>query len=108
MNLTLFDIPPSLPLAASAADPHTSKLSAAEIDASGQRKHQCALVARLVKENPGKTSMELCRISGMDRHMIAKRLPDAEKLGLVARGPARTCTYSGRQALTWTGVTNAT
>jgi len=37
----------------------------------------------------------------MDRHMVARRLPDLERDKLIERSEMRTCTASGRPAITW-------
>lgn len=89
------------PPAARNTDPFTSHLSSAEITNSGQRTSQSILVSQLVADAPGKTSQELAHMSNNDRHMIARRLPDAERFGWVMRGPAKTCSITNKKALTW-------
>ena len=102
--MDLFTFLESVPASAT-ADPVTSHEAAAAITASGTRAAQTRTVADVVKQKPGATSAELAAAFGMDRHMVAKRLPDAEKAGLVYRGPARVCeTTRGKrplQAVTW-------
>jgi hypothetical protein len=100
----------TLPPAHSPRDPSTSAKAAAEYTASGARPRAVDRVAELVRQWPGCTSAELAARSGMDRHEVAKRLPDAEAMGLVSkvRDPefpykpqARRCSVSGRLAVCW-------
>lgn len=84
-------------------DPETSHLSAEEITKSGERARQQHAVLVLVKKYPSHTSMELSR-SGIDRHTIARRLPELESAGLVCRGQRRCCGVTGKMALTWRPV----
>lgn len=103
----------SLPPIAAKADPPTSAKAAAEFTRSGARQRQIDRVVELVRQWPGCTSRELSRLSGVDRHLIAKRLPDARKQGLVAnplgdvvkdgkRQPLqRPCRYSGNDCVVW-------
>ena len=45
--------------------------------------------------HPNCTSLELHHATGLNRHMLARRLPELEKSGLVARDTgARLCRYS--------------
>ena len=44
---------------------------------------------------------EIAEAAGVDRHMVARRLPDLERDGIVSRGDVRVCTASGRPAITW-------
>lgn len=37
----------------------------------------------------------------MDRHDVARRLPDARVAGLVANGNARRCAVTSKMAVTW-------
>ena len=87
--------------AARASDPETSHLAAEEVTASGVRQQQIGLAIAAVRAHPDRTSMELSVVTGHDRYMLARRLPDAETAGAVRKGPARTCTVSGRKAVTW-------
>ncbi len=99
MTPSLFD----LPLPAANADPVTSHEAAAEMTKCGARAAQMAAVLAAVKAHPGRTSAELARISGIDRHAIARRLPDLERMRQVERGEARVCTASVKKlrAVTW-------
>ncbi len=89
------------PLAAS-SDPISSHIAAAEITSSGRRASQKAeIVAWLRTQERPLTSMEIAQAAILDRHLVARRLPDLERDGLVERGPMRSCTASGRPAITW-------
>jgi hypothetical protein len=98
-----------LPLPAAAADPETSKQAARDLIASGQRDRDVIRVANLVAMHRGATSRELGDTAdafrmGMDRYAVARRLSEAEALGMVRRGPSRRCRISGKAALTWFDV----
>jgi len=89
------------PIAAN-VDPITSHLAAAEITSNGTRDTQKRAVLNALLEEPlNITSMELARRMGVDRHMVAKRLPDLEDDGLVERQPERNCSVTKRKAITW-------
>lgn len=91
-------------LPARTTDPITSHLSAAEIIASGCASKQRRRAAAAVRNHPGRTSLELSRVTGIDRHELARRLKECESEGMVKRGDHRRCTVSGRQSLTWWGA----
>ncbi|WP_329810745.1 winged helix-turn-helix domain-containing protein [Stenotrophomonas sp. SMYL8] len=46
-------------------------------------------------------SNELSQATGLDRYMLARRLPELMKEGRVYRGPNKPCAVSGRTACTW-------
>lgn len=100
-------LPLTLPPAAAKADPASSHAAARELTSSGARQRQVELVAELVRQWPGCTSLELAELSGHDRHMLAKRLPDAAACGLVRKVTRdgvvvlRTCRAGGRLACCW-------
>jgi hypothetical protein len=91
---------PRNPIARS-TDTETSRLAAEEVTASGRRDEQAHKVCLLVRGYRGYTSAELASWGQVDRHMVARRLPELERLGRVVRGEARACTVTGRKALTW-------
>ena len=100
-------VPPSLrtsdraPLAA-ATDPVSSHLAAAEITSSGRRASQkAAIVSWLRGQSHPLTSMEIAHAAGLDRHLVARRLPDLERDGMVERCALRECRASNRPAITW-------
>ncbi len=96
----LFTLPP----AARVSDPSTSHDSAHRLRTSGQQAHQIRQVVAAVESRPGRTSRELADETGYDRYMIARRLPDAEKNGLVRKGEKRICRIGGTPAVTWVAV----
>lgn len=105
----------TLPPAAAKSDPWTSHEAARRMDQSGARMRQFEAVAKLVKAHPWSTSAELAatamaRVMGLDRAAIARRLPDAVKVGLVQvcdDGPGgnghspRICRVKGSLCLMW-------
>ncbi|PHS70673.1 MAG: MarR family transcriptional regulator [Methylophaga sp.] len=82
------------------SDPESSHLAGDAITKSGKRQRQIDLVVGLVQGNPNKTSAELAKVSGYDRAMIARRLPDAEGIYLK-RAKIRICTENKTMAQTW-------
>ena len=83
-------------------DPLSSKLAAADVERDGTRRHQIEAITAIVRLHPGHTSMELSRLTGLDRYLIARRLPEAEALNLVWReAKLKRCAISGKLALTW-------
>jgi CRP-like cAMP-binding protein len=82
-------------------DPDTSKQAAEAITASGKRDAQAKAVHLAVRGYRGHTSAELAKLCGYDRHMVARRLPELERLGLVQKGEARACSTTGKSATTW-------
>jgi FaeA-like protein len=87
---------------ASSADPISSHLAAAELIASGRRDSQkIAILSSLRSQDRPCTSMELARAAGMDRYIVARRLPDLERDGQLERREMRACAITGRPAITW-------
>lgn len=87
-------------------DPCTSHEAARAIIATGDRAHQQQLAYAAVRAFPGRTSLELSHLSGLDRYALARRLPELVERGLVTQGPKRRCTASARglNAVTWEPV----
>lgn len=79
----------------------TSLEAAEELKRSGRLNQQCRQVLEALRGTPGATSAELARFAGLDRHLVARRLPDLDRLRLVQRGEARLCMATGRRAITW-------
>ena len=77
------------------SDPLSSHAAADKMERSGKLNRQCDQVLEAVREHPGSTSRELHALTGLDRHMVARRLPDLEKRGLVGR------TVVGSKAVRW-------
>lgn len=92
------------------ADPKTSHLAAEEFTKSGARKRQKTTVLELLRiavnrhGGMSRTSAELAAEWGMDRHAVARRLPDLEADGLVRRMGVRNCGVGGGPAVTWIDV----
>ena len=86
----LFDYGLAEPLAspkpaARTTDPASSHVAAEQVHNSGAAARQRERVIDLVYMHPGKTSKELAALSDLDRYQIARRLPEAEKAGVVRR-----------------------
>jgi hypothetical protein len=81
-------------------DPRSSHAAAAEITHSSARLRQSVRVLLLVLAHPGRTSRELAE-HGLDRYIIARRLPELEEAGAVFRSGFRVCTQGKRVATTW-------
>lgn len=86
---------------ARATDPGTSHEAASYLVASGMQRDQQSTAAAAVQQHPGLTSMKLADVTGLDRYMLARRLPELLKTKQVWRGPAMPCPVSGRSACTW-------
>jgi single-stranded DNA-specific DHH superfamily exonuclease len=87
------------------SDPQTSKNAGEEVTTSGRPEGQLLAVLVLVRRHPGRTSMELAKLSNkFDRYVIASRLPELEKAGLVCKGPPRMSSAGQRPAHTWKPV----
>ncbi len=87
--------------AARSTDPATSHAAAREVTRNGVRDGQARAVLEALHGNPGSTTAELAKRSGIDRHAVARRMPELEKLELVRRGEPRKCGATERSALTW-------
>lgn len=107
LQLGLFSLSPRQPPRDAAvslsrrSDPATSRLAASETVESGRLGVQKAAVLAALREHTGSTSAELAQRSGLDRYLVARRLPDLRRDGLVVAGQARHCMASGRLAVTW-------
>lgn len=87
--------------AARATDPVTSHLAADAHTRSGTRARQQEQAADAVARYPGHTSQELAQLTGLDRYMLARRLPECVTAGAVFKGTNQRCSVSGRLAMTW-------
>jgi hypothetical protein len=81
-------------------DPETSHLAAAALKASGNLGFQQQQVLEAVRKYPGKTAVELSAITGFDRYLVSRRLPELVPV-YVRRGQPRACTVNGRPQGTW-------
>lgn len=87
--------------AARTTDPESSHEADRHMDASGKRECQQRAVLEAVRANSGLTSKHLAQRTGLDRHMVGRRLPELERDGLVRRGPVVNDPDDGRQGVTW-------
>lgn len=85
-------------------DPDTSHEAARDLVDSGAQAQQQAQVATAVRQHPGLTSRELAFSAGLDRHMVARRLPELESDRLVVHGAPRICSMSRKRCQTWLPV----
>ncbi|MBI1338298.1 MAG: winged helix-turn-helix domain-containing protein [Phycisphaera sp.] len=79
-------------------DPPTSVLAGQEAEANGSAQRHRAICFDTVMDTPGLTAREIEHHLGIKAH---KRLPELRRAGMVRNGKSRTCTVSGKQALTW-------
>ena len=75
--------PGTAPLAR-ASDPESSKAAGKRYDRM-KRDSDKAAVLSAVRRTPGLSSKALAARHGLDRYMVARRLPDLERDGLVRR-----------------------
>lgn len=101
LGLFAEQIQDSNPILARNTDPSSSHEAADRMIQTGRLAIQKLRVFRALQRNPGATSAELAVELGGDRYMASRRLPDLERDGLVARGPARECRARGGSAITW-------
>ena len=92
--------PPARPLAR-ASDPITSHIAGEEHVLSGRWRGDAERVLEALRYWPGRTSRELAERSGLDRYLVARRLPDLKETGHVERGEKRQCAIGRCLALTW-------
>lgn len=79
-------------------DPSTSALAGRDFEASGSARRHRVMCFEIVKRLPGLTAREIEEQLGIKAH---KRLPELRTAKLVCNGPVRTCSITGRQAMTW-------
>lgn len=106
-------------------DPDTSKEAEQSITASGIRAQQRRIVHLLVEIWPESTSAELAKYAQehgwtvaehiyehnpteqeikrcqLDRWQIARRLPEVQATGFIAKCQSRTCKVNGNRCVTW-------
>ena len=87
--------------ASKGGDSYTSDLAEERVTKLGVRQEQCRIVYELLQKHIGFTSKELAKISKLDRHMIARRLPDLLNVGKVRKGKKRKCSIARSLADTW-------
>lgn len=93
------DVPRETP-ASRSTDPESSREAEQHMNDSGERDRQRQRVLEAVREHSGLTTKHLAQRTGMDRHMVARRMPELERQGLVRRGPVVHDPDCGRQART--------
>lgn len=76
-------------------DPLSSHAAADALERSGRAWRQLDRVVEAVRTTPGLTSGELAARHGLDRYMVARRLPEAARVGLIMRREI------GAQEVTW-------
>ena len=81
-------------------DPASSH-EAAQRQRRGRANSDGMIVLACVRTMPGATSAELAAFYGLERHVVARRLPDLAERGLVKRGEIRKCRAHGTNAVTW-------
>lgn len=86
---------------ARANDPVTSFLAGDEIEVKGYAEAQRQICLNAVKKAGGMTSAEIAHITGTERHMPARRLPELRAKGLVMNGENKICSVCGRLSMTW-------
>ncbi|WP_340569620.1 winged helix-turn-helix domain-containing protein [Stenotrophomonas sp. G106K1] len=82
-------------------DPSTSHEAANRVVASGKQRAQQAATEAAVRRHPGQSSLHLATLTGLDRHMLARRLPELEREGRVWRGPKAPCASGEGSGCTW-------
>jgi hypothetical protein len=83
-------------------DPHTSHEAGMAVERKGTASDQRTQCLLAVERFPGHTSAELASLTGFDRHMVARRLPELRERELVRNGlQSRSCTVTGNRAMTW-------
>jgi len=80
------------------SDPLSSKLADKEITLNGTREKQIKQAYEAVVKHRCCTSRELSELTGIDRHVLARRLPECVQ---VVKSGMRKCIYSNRLCVTW-------
>lgn len=83
------------------ADPLTSFAAGERFERTGRLRGQMLLVLLGLRKWSGKTSAELAQLTGLDRHAVARRLPNLASRGLAERGPERECRICKSKCVTW-------
>jgi hypothetical protein len=80
------------------SDPETSHLAAERIRPKLRKQQQAVLDA--LARWPGSTAVELAKVSGLDRYLVSRRLPELTPIW-VRRGRPRACSVAGTIQGTW-------
>ena len=86
---------------ARSTDPTSSHVAAADLIATGKLLDQQTKAAVAVQRHPGQSSLHLSTLTGLDRHMLGRRLPELAREGRIWRGPSAPCATTGKPACTW-------
>jgi len=80
-------------------DPESSHIAAARVTRTGKTARDRAKCAQAVALYPGRTSYELHKETGLDRHMLGRRLYECK--GIRKGKHLRKDHYTGTPSLTW-------
>lgn len=86
---------------ARSSDPTSSHAAASELISTGKLVDQQTKAAVAVERHPGQSSLHLSVLTGLDRHMLGRRLPELARQGRIWRGPSAPCATTGKPACTW-------
>lgn len=81
------------------SDPATSHEAARKVRPSRATQQRTILAG--VEQFPNHTSAELAERLGLDRYVVARRLPELRSALKVQNGEARVCLETGNRAITW-------
>ena len=81
-------------------DPDSSYEAEDRMNKSGKRETEQKIALEAVKNHPGCTSAELARETGLDRAMLARRLPELRPQ-YVYNGKTDCCRVNKTSAITW-------
>lgn len=79
-------------------DPATSHLAAERIKPKLRAQQQAVLDA--LAKWPGSTAVELAKVSGLDRYLVSRRLPELVPV-YARRGRPRVCSVNNTPMTTW-------
>lgn len=65
------------------SDPPSSKRAEDQMRKSGALRGQALIAFELVKQFPGRSSLELADLGTLDRFQLARRLPELREMGKV-------------------------
>lgn len=68
------------------SDPKSSHVAAADLVSTGKLLDQQTMAAVAVQRHPGQSSLHLAALTGLDRHMLGRRLPELARQGRIWRG----------------------
>lgn len=92
-------------------DNMTSWEAADGVERSGRAGRQRERCLHVVRHRPGLTAAEIAVVTGLERHVPSRRLPELRTAKLVENREDRVCRVKGRRSMTWwpvDGVTRAT